>query len=183
MLKRLAEIKTILVLIALMWLAFGLSFVIPAVDNLGIVPRTWHGLVGVICSPFLHANTAHITGNTMGLLAFGVIFAILNGAETLKTTVVIALASGILTWVIGRSANHIGASGLVFGLYGYLLAFGFFSRNILALVLSVLLLVSYGGIMFGILPIQRGISWEAHLSGFAFGWFYARLRATKQGNR
>jgi len=85
---------------------------------------------------------------------------------------------GLLTWLWGRSANHIGASGLIFSLWGYLLLSGWFSRKIKYILVSLILMFFYGGMIFSVLPGKASVSWEGHLFGFIAGvfvsWLYHR---------
>jgi membrane associated rhomboid family serine protease len=173
MIKRFEELKSILSIIALMWIGFALSAVYPLRDY-GIRPRQLEGLYGILTAPFLHGDITHITMNTSGLLIFGFIYALTRAEHTLKTCLWIIIFSGTFTWLIGRPAVHIGASGLVFGLYGYLIAHGWYSRKFIAFFVSVGLIFVYGGLIFGVLPGKSGISWEAHLSGFVGGFLLAR---------
>lgn len=119
--------------------------------------------------------------NTLSLVTFGIVYAITEAKSTLTTIFMIILLSGLGTWVIGREANHIGASGLVFGLYGYLIALGWYSRKFVAAIVSIALVVVYGSLIFGVLPGQIGISWEGHLCGLIAGGFLARQRSLKGG--
>lgn len=100
-----------------------------------------------------------------------------------KVMLMIAIG-GLLTWSMGRDANHIGASGLIFSLWGYMLFSGFFSRKLKYIIVSIGLMFFYSGMIFGILPGKVGISWEGHLFGFIAGiivsWLYHRKKKTKK---
>ncbi len=178
MARILGEMKAVLGFVGTLWIAFLVSLVFP-INNLGIVPRTTSGLIGIPLAVFLHLDLGHIIANSVALITFGILFALVSGRDTLQTIALISLGSGSITWLIARSANHIGASGLVFGLYGYLIAYGLNGRRIIPLLVAVFLLLSYGGLLFGILPIQRGVSWESHLSGLIFGWGLGRIRTSR----
>ncbi len=93
-----------------------------------------------------------------------------------------ALVGGSLTWLMGRSAIHIGASGVIFSLFSYLLLAGWFSRKIKYIVVSIALIFFYSGMIFGVLPSTPGVSWEGHLFGFIAGiivaWAYHKRKAT-----
>lgn len=92
----------------------------------------------------------------------------------------LAVLWGLGTWLVGASDSvHIGASGLVFGYFGYLLLAGFFERRFFSILLSLLVLFAWGGMIFGVLPGQTGISWEGHLFGFLGGGLSAKLLAKK----
>ena len=158
-----------------MWGIFFLSFIFP-VNSLGIIPRTLMGLIGVIGAPFLHSSFGHLISNTVTLVTFVPIFVVVEGKNAIEKIIILTLITGILTWIFARSAVHIGASGLVFALYGYLISLGFFKKKIHYMVLSIFLFISYGYIMFGILPIGSGISWESHFFGFATGLILAKYK-------
>jgi membrane associated rhomboid family serine protease len=167
-------IKATLGFVASIWIIHFVAMFLPFIQNYGIVPRTATGLVGVVSSPFLHGSWSHLYANTGSLLIFGIALSLLESKKYLSIVVKVVVLGGLMTWLMGRSANHIGASGLVFGLFGYLLLVGFFKRNLKYILVSLIMLVSYGGIVFGVLPGQSGISWEQHLFGFVSGGLVAR---------
>lgn len=152
-----------------------MSFVLP-LNQFGIIPRTATGLIGVIGAPFLHGSWGHLISNTLALVTFVPIFIAVEGKDALEKILSLAVLTGLLTWGLARPANHIGASGVVFGLYGYLISLGFFNKKILQVALSLFLLSSYGYILFGIFPVQPGISWESHFFGLASGIVLAKYR-------
>lgn len=142
---------------------------------LGLRPRDPAGLIGLVGAPLMHANVAHLTANTIPFVVLG-LFVLLRGIPTfVKTTAFIAIAGGLLVWIAGRDANHIGASGVIFGYFGYLLAIGFFERSFKAILVAGVVAFLYGGIIFGVLPSDPGVSWEGHLFGFIAGGGWAYL--------
>ena len=143
------------------------------------MPRTELGLIGIFATPFLHANYTHLFANSVGLLSFGIVFAIIEGQHTSSVIGFIVVVGGLLTWVFGRSAMHIGASGVVFGLFGYLTFLGFFHKRFAYILISVATLVLFGTMIFGVLPLQRGISFESHLFGFLAGALAAKLKPSQ----
>ena len=159
--------------ILFMWGSFFVSRIFP-LNQFGIIPRTTQGLVGVIAAPFLHGNLNHIVSNTIALITFIPFFILLEGRNAIEKIVVLVLGTGFLTWCLARPSVHIGASGLVFALYGYLIALGFFQKKILLMAVSIFLISSYGYLIFGISPFQRGISWESHLFGLFSGILLAK---------
>jgi membrane associated rhomboid family serine protease len=152
-----------------------LSFVLP-LNQFGIIPRTTTGLIGVIGAPLLHGSWGHIISNSLALITFVPIFIAVEGKDALEKIFSLAVLTGLLTWGLARPANHIGASGLVFGLYGYLISLGFFNKKVFQVALSMFLLSSYGYILFGIFPVQPGISWESHFFGLISGIFLAKYK-------
>ncbi|MBA3709887.1 MAG: rhomboid family intramembrane serine protease [Planctomycetes bacterium] len=140
----------------------------------GLQPRMWWGLIGIPCAPFLHGGFAHLAVNSLGLLLLG--WASLAYSSRLTSFAVgyAVLYSGVLTWLIGESGScHIGASGVIFGLIGFLFGNGLFRRGFLPLILAVVTMVLFGGALPQALPVpQTGpvhYSWEMHLGGLLGG--------------
>ena len=141
----------------------------------GILPRTFTGLVGIPLSPFLHGSFAHLLLNTVPLATLGSFVALYGTRVFLAVSLWIILLSGAALWLLGRSAYHVGASSVLFGYFGYLVARGWYERSVTALLVAFLTLVLYGGIVWEILPTQPYISWEGHLFGLLAGVLVARL--------
>ncbi|MDX2231975.1 MAG: rhomboid family intramembrane serine protease [Leptolyngbyaceae cyanobacterium bins.349] len=144
-------------------------------NRLGIRPRRLIGLRGILFAPLLHGNLGHLAANTIPLVVLGWLI-MLNGLNTFLTVTAIAwVISGIGTWLLGgTNTNHIGASGLVFGYFGYLVFRGYFEQSFSAIVIAVLVGLLYGSMIWGVLPIHRGKSWQSHLFGFIGGGVAAR---------
>lgn len=140
-----------------------------ALDNFGIVPRSVPGLVGVPLAPFLHGNWEHLISNSLGVLTAGSLVALHGPKKFRDVTIMSGLAAGLGTWAAGRTAIHLGASGVVYGYMGFLMARGLFDRRPLPIVLSVLSTVLFAGSLAGVVPGKEGISWESHLFGMAGG--------------
>lgn len=135
----------------------------------GLIPRHVSGLDGVIAMPFLHGSFAHLMANTPPLLVMGgLLVATATRALLAVNAVVIGLGGG-LVWLFGSSYIHIGASGLVFGWFGFLVARGLVDRSLITLGAALLVGLLYGSILWGVLPGQPGVSWEAHLFGAIAG--------------
>jgi membrane associated rhomboid family serine protease len=157
-----------LALVLVIWLAFLLDFFLP-IDQLGLVPRTWSGLPGIVAMPLVHRDAPHLLSNTVPLI---VLLTLLAGshAQWWKIVTALVVLSGVLLWLVGRPAVHIGASSLVFGLITFLIAAGFLERRPLAMLVSVLVAVLYGTtLLWNIIPRGAGISWDGHLCGAAAG--------------
>ena len=136
----------------------------------GIVPRTPAGLAGIISSPFLHGSYLHVQSNAVGLLALGTLAVIRSGSRFPLICLIIILAGGLGVWAIGRAATHVGASRLVFGLFGYLLVRGALDRSILSVLVAAVVTGVFGWMIFyGVLPTNTYVSWEGHLFGLAAG--------------
>ncbi len=179
--------KTIFYIIVLLWMLLAISSVIPSIKDYGIRPRTVAGLPGILIAPFLHADAYHLVENSISLIILGFIFLMTERKLSALVAINIILLGGLGTWLIGRtecgsgSCSHIGASGVIYGILGYLLANGIFTRNIRAFIISVIvftLFVVKAEALRGIFPSDRAISWEYHLCGFIAGIatakFYAR---------
>jgi membrane associated rhomboid family serine protease len=172
-------------LVAVMWVleiadqVTGLNL-----DQYGIEPREVDGLVGIPASPFLHADFAHLIGNTIPFILLGVAIAFSGLGRVLAATGVIALVGGAGVWLLaGDNTNHIGASGIVFGFAGYLVARGIFSRNLMHLGLGVLVIGLYGTtLLFGVVPTP-GVSWQGHLFGAVGGVVAAWLLDSRKPDR
>lgn len=156
--------------------AFGWAF--------GVRPRQVTGLFGIALAPFLHGvrrkdgepDNSHIVGNTLAFAVLGLFIAVQGLRLFYVVSIVSALVGGLGTWLFGReNTYHVGASGVIYGYTGFLLVYGFISRNILALILGITTFILYGRYIVGILPTRPGISWEGHLFGFIGGVFAAYL--------
>lgn len=148
-------------------------------DDDGIVPRTLSGLDGIAWAPVLHGSWAHLLGNTLPVLIFGFLAMATGLARWFAVTVLIWLVSGIGVWLTAApNTSTIGASGLAFGWLAYLLVRGVFNRSFKQLVVAVILLLIWGGTLWGLLPGNTGISWQAHafgaLGGILAAWLGAR---------
>ncbi|MDX1413110.1 MAG: rhomboid family intramembrane serine protease [Candidatus Promineifilaceae bacterium] len=147
-------------------------------DQFGIVPRQISGLWGIGAAPLLHVGFAHVAANTLPFLILGW-FVLLRGPRTFfLVTFVTLLVSGFGTWLIAPSGSiHLGASGLVFGYFGYLLFRGYFERSWEAIIWSVIVAILYGSMLLGIFSRNPSISWQMHFFGFLGGGLAAYLLA------
>jgi membrane associated rhomboid family serine protease len=146
----------------------------------GIQSHDTHGLWHIFTAPFLHANLDHIMANSVPLAIFGFLAALKGAARFVTVSVIIIVASGLGVWFLSApGVVTVGASGLIFGYFGYLLARGFVERRVLDIVLSVVIALLYGTMIFGALPGQPGISWQAHLFGLIGGVLAARITRSR----
>jgi membrane associated rhomboid family serine protease len=145
-------------------------------DRFGIRPRRLDALAGILAAPLLHSGWAHLAANSLPFVVLGWLVMLRKVRDFFVVSVVVVVVGGLGVWLIG-SANsvHVGASGLIFGYLGYLIARGYFERSFAAVALAVLVAVVYGSVLWGVLPTQRGVSWEGHLFGFIGGVLAARL--------
>lgn len=145
-------------------------------DRYGIHPRSTSGLLGIVTAPFLHAGIGHLMVNSLPFIVLGGTV-LLSGVRVFwGVTIFVTLAGGLGVWLFAEKfSNHIGASGLIFGYLGFLLARGAFERSFSSMLIAGAMLVGYGGLLLGVLPIQTGVSWQGHLFGFPAGIGAARL--------
>lgn len=177
-----AGLITVVGLVAAMWAVFLVNAALGdlLVRTLGIAPRDVDGLDGVVFAPLLHGGVQHLASNTLPLLVLGFL-AFLEGARRFVAAIGICwLASGFGTWMFGGGLT-IGASGVVFGLFTYLITRGFYNRDWKQILLAVVLFAAYGSILWGVLPtVGSNISWQAHLFGALGGVLAAFLLKRKR---
>ena len=135
----------------------------------GIEPRQLDGLEGVLFAPFLHAGWTHIISNSIPFVVLGGLALVYGLRRWLLATAIIVIGGGMATWLLARSANHIGASILIFGYFGFLMGMAWFERSLRAIGIAVVVAIFYGGLIWGVLPTSSGVSWEGHLFGALAG--------------
>lgn len=138
---------------------------------LGIRPRQPLGLLGIVFSPFLHHNAGHLIANTFPFAILGWLVLLQGTDNFYAVSVVILLVSGIGTWFLGRPAIHLGASGLIFGYLGYLIARGYLEITLMTAGLAFVVMLLYGEQVWTIFPDSENttLSWEGHMFGFLGG--------------
>lgn len=136
---------------------------------LGIRPRNFFGLIGIVTGPLIHGDLLHLLSNSFPLVLLSGFILFLHRKVALRVIVLVYVLSGLLTWFIGRPSFHIGASGVVYGLAGFLLFNGFLRQNRSAMAVSLAILFLYSGLFYGLLPTEERISWEGHIAGFVAG--------------
>lgn len=145
-------------------------------NQFGIRPRSIIGLRGILFAPFLHGNFFHLIANTLPFVMLGWFVMLRRTGDFFTVTAIVMLISGLGTWLFAPSyTNHIGASGVVFGYLGFLLFRGYFERRVGSVLTSIVVGMLYGGMIWGVLPGQIGISWQGHLFGFIGGVVAARM--------
>ena len=190
---RVVSIVLLLIFVAAIWLVYLVNILLYGGDlnRYGLAPMALPyrflsefelsasyaavSLRGILLAPLLHGSFSHLMSNTFPLLLLGG-FVTLRGTKTLVgLTLFVVVLGGLLVWLVGRPAIHIGASGLVFGYFGYLVAQGWYERSFVSIAVAVAVLLLYGGIIFGVLPQAGFISWEGHLFGLIAGVLAARM--------
>ena len=148
-------------------------------NQYGIIPRHLSSLPGILWAPFLHGSFRHLAANSLPLFILGAFICARSKGEFTAVTAAGIILGGTLTWLLARSAVHIGASGLIFCYFGYLASLAWFDRRVTTVLISLVCLVAYGGMIRGILPTSVPISWEGHLagllSGIAMAWLNSKL--------
>ncbi len=145
----------------------------------GIYPRELRGLSGLLFAPWLHGSVAHLFANVGALAILGWFCLWPSICRFVLVTAGAMLGAGLLAWLFGGSQTvHFGASGIVFGYFGFLALRGWYERSVSSLLLSFAVIFFYGGMILGVLPSQHAVSWQSHLGGFIAGVLMARLLKT-----
>lgn len=149
-------------------------------DNYGILPRSFIGLRGVVLSPWLHGSWGHLIANTITFFGLGMIVIVAEGRRFISTTFMLVLLSGLGTWVIGRPAVHIGASGLIYGYFGYILGRALWEKKVIWAMIGIVVGVIYWRMLWGVIPKGGIISWEGHLAGLIGGVWLGKQHAGRK---
>lgn len=159
-----------LAFVVLLWLIqllhWGLGL---DLGRFGVRPRQLGGLAGILLAPLLHGGFSHLIANSLPLLVLGTGMLHLYPDAALKVIPSVYLGPGIAVWLFGRTSIHIGSSGMVYGLVAYIFAAGVIRRDRRAIAASLLISFLYGSLVWGVLPIEAGVSWEFHLAGALIG--------------
>jgi len=165
-----------LLLLCIIWLIKvfeffgGTSF-----SDLGIYPRQIEGLKGILFAPLVHGGWLHLIHNSVPLVVLATALFYFYRFMALKITILVWLITGLCVWIGGRSYCHIGASGVIYGIASFLFFSGVFRNNIKLLAISLVTVFLYGGMVWGILPLNSEISWESHLFGALTGLLLALI--------
>jgi membrane associated rhomboid family serine protease len=145
-------------------------------DVFGIIPRDPIGLRGVIFAPFLHGDFQHLMANTPPFLILGWLVMVNRTKDFFTVSLISSFIGGVGVWLIGATNSvHLGASILIFGYLGFLLFRSYFQRDIPSIALACVVFFLYGSVLWGVLPITQGVSWEGHLFGFIGGVVAAKI--------
>ena len=174
------RLQPVLVLVGVIWAVEIVNLLTGHVlVSWGILPRSLSGLIGIPLAPLIHGGLWHTLSNTVPLALLGTLTLASGRKRFWQTTIAIALLSGALVWLFAREAYHVGASSLVFGYFGAILASAFTERSLSSMAIAFATLVIYGGLLWGLLPLRNHISFEGHLFGFVAGiavvWIGRRL--------
>ena len=147
---------------------FSLNF-----TKFGVLPRNLSGLKGVLFSPFIHSDTNHLFNNSVPLFVLISFLVYFYRSVYLKVLLFGGFLSGFLTWVIAREAYHIGASGIVYLVFSFVFFSGIIKKQFQLVAVSLIVIFLYGSMIWYVLPIKDGVSWEGHLSGFLIGFIFS----------
>ncbi len=153
---------------------FGWNF-----NKFGVYPRSLSGLKGVFNAPFIHSDTNHLFNNSVPLLVLSVCLFYFYKEVAAKVLLYGGIITGLFTWIIARESYHIGASGIVYLLFSFVLFSGIIRKNYRLVAVSFITIFLYGSMVWYVLPIKEGMSWEGHLSGLVTGFIFALLYRKK----
>ncbi|NRB40774.1 MAG: rhomboid family intramembrane serine protease [Pseudomonadales bacterium] len=148
----------------------------------GVLPRHEASLPFILSAPFIHGSYSHLFNNLVGLGIFSSLCLLRSMRFYLLSSGFIIVLSGLLVWFFARPAYHVGASGWVFGLWALVIANAYFEASIKNILLSLLVIILYGGMAYGVLPGDKAVSFEFHLAG-AFAGIVAAFIASKFGKQ
>lgn len=150
-------------------------------NQFGVRPRTLSGLEGILFAPFSHANFAHLAANTVPFALLGWLILVRGLNDFLIVTSVASLSSSLGAWLFGGTGTiHIGLSGVVFGYFGFLLFRAVYERSLAAMSSALIVVFLYGSLIWGVLPLMAGISWQMHLFGFIGGAMLGKWLARRE---
>ena len=160
--------------VLLIWIVFWLQVrFFYGIKDFGIYPHKLIGLRGIFLSPFIHSDLEHLYNNSIPLLVLTMALFYFYRKISWQVLIYGIMISGILTWIIGRTGNHIGASGLIYVLVSFIFFKGVFAKHYRLIALSLLMIFLYGSMIWYVFPIKEGMSWEGHLSGLITGFGFA----------
>lgn len=165
--------------VVVIWAVFVLTILTGGfLRAFGIHPLDLSSLPFILTAPFLHLNLTHLMSNTVPGALFIFLVALSGNRAVMEVSAFVVIIGGLGTWLLGGiGTNHIGASGLIYGWLAYLIVRGIFNKSLGQVVLGVILAFMYGGLIWGVLPTQVGVSWQAHLFG-AIGGIIAGAKIT-----
>jgi membrane associated rhomboid family serine protease len=163
-------VKIALGFVALIWIIQLLNYGLDLdLERFGVRPRVMAGLLGILLAPMLHSGFGHLITNSPPLLVLGTVMLHLYPRSAVSVLPAVYLGPGIAVWLLGRASVHVGASGLVYGLVSYIFVAGLIRRDRRAIAASLLVCFMYGSLVWGVLPLERAVSWETHLAAALIG--------------
>ncbi len=163
-------VKLTLGFVALIWFIQLLNWALDlGVEDFGVRPRELAGLPGILFAPLMHSGFAHLIANSLPVVIVGTAMLYLYPSAALLVLPAVYLGPGVAVWLFARGGVHVGASGLIYGLVSYVFVAGLIRRDRRAIAASLLVSFLYGASVWGVLPIERGVSWETHLAAALIG--------------
>lgn len=175
-------VRPLLIFLATIWLIeiFDQLLFGGSLDQFGIVPRQSAGLRGILLAPLLHVGFDHLLANSIPFLVLGLMIMLRHKSQMGLISAIIVLISGLGTWLFAPSYTvTIGSSGLVFGYLAFLVVNAWYERSAGAILFAIIVIVVYGGLIWGILPAGNGISWQSHFFGMLGGVIAARYLGSR----
>lgn len=164
-----ANFQSLFYILLILWGAFLITSLDKRFLFLGIIPRKVYGIPGILFAPLLHANFNHLFFNSIPLIVLSNFILIYGTTYFMLVTVSITVMSGSLVWCFAKPGIHIGASALITGYWGLLIADIYQQGTTTAVILGLISAYYFGGIFLGIFPSEKGVSWEGHLFGLISG--------------
>jgi membrane associated rhomboid family serine protease len=163
--------------VAVFWTVFLMNALLGgSLLRMGVIPRTTAGLRGILIAPFLHGSLNHVVANSIPFAVLGWMVMLRDERHFIPVTLAGMLGSGLMAWLLGAPGTvHIGASGVIFGYLGFLMLTGWYTRSFGSILLSAVVTLAWGGLVFGMMPGAPGISWQSHIGGFLGGVLAARV--------
>jgi len=171
MIKRLIPTEALWIT-AIMWVVFIVDAILinTNFDHFGIQPRSLNGLLGIVFAPFLHANLVHIISNTLPLIIIPSMLRLSIGSSRLSLVMVLSvIGSGVGTWLFSTAGVVVGASGLIYGLIGFLFANAYFNPSVRSWLIALIAFILYGSTLLSLFSFQPYVSWAGHAWGFISG--------------
>jgi len=174
--RNISNLLTPLLFPIALWIVHLLSLLFAEdLSRLGLLPRNLLGLLGIFTSPLIHADFSHLISNTIPLIVLGYIIFYFYPKVSYMLFIFIYFFTGLLVWIFARQVFHIGASGIVYGFVSFLFFSGIFRKDNTSIALALVITFLYGGLVWGMIPGWKGISWESHLFGAITGLIAAYL--------
>jgi len=174
--RNISNLLTPLLFPIALWIVHLLSLLFAEdLSRLGLLPRNLLGLLGIFTSPLIHADFSHLISNTIPLIVLGYIIFYFYPKVSYMLFIFIYFFTGLLVWIFARQVFHIGASGIVYGFVSFLFFSGIFRKDNTSIALALVITFLYGGLVWGMIPGWKGISWESHLFGAITGLTAAYL--------
>lgn len=169
-----------LLVVAVLWIVFAFDRVYSLdLYRFGVFPRQTKGLLGILVSPFVHADLEHLVNNSAPILVLGWLLVYFYPKAMMPVTLACWGLGGLWVWVTARENYHIGASGVIYGLAAFLFLSGVLRKLVPLMAVSLIVVFLYGSMVWGVLPLEPRISWESHLfgaiAGLLMAWFYRKV--------